>query len=240
MSNGESFSWLSFLLGLAIGLWISVVVLFLTDWGADDHDHCCVPGGPSDGPGQSDDGNAYVPGGSDEYYCTNDDEGGAIVVDEGGAIVVDEGGAIVVDEGGAIVVDARGRVPAPGSGSSQLNRDRMFEEFRCDTNDEGGAIVVDRGGRRVVVAMPNTFATAQCGSLNGNAVVVGGDGTSILIDGRGAEVDTRIAIEPPVKAEEPDGELPEGAPESEPKLSYCMVATPDSDPIVIRPRLGTP
>ena len=119
MSNGNSFSWLAFLLGLAIGLWISVVVLFLV---GTDNDQCCHGSGGTTIITYPAPDTAWVPSGDGDYYCTNDDEGRAIVVDEGKAIVadegraivIDEGGAIIIDEGGAIVADDGGVVPAPG------------------------------------------------------------------------------------------------------------------------------
>lgn len=226
MANGNSFSWLSFLLGLAIGLWIAIVVLFLTD--QDDHQHCCDVQTPPYYP-YPDDAAAWVPGGDSEYYCTNDDEGGAIVVDEGGAIVVDEGGAIVVDAGG--------HAPAPDSDSDQLGRGRLFEEFRCSSNDEGGAIVVDRTGRRVAVSMPNAYPSERCGRRNGHAVVVDGTGASIQIDEGGAiVVDEGGAIVVDESADSGDDQqIPTGAPQSDSGFAYCMVATPTSTPIVIRP-----
>lgn len=242
MSNGNSFNWLAFLLGLAIGLWISVVVLFLID--IDDHNHCCGSGGTTiiTYPVGND---AWVPGGDGGYYCTNDDEGraivvdegGAIVADEGGAIVVDEGGAIVVDEGGAIVADAGGFPPAPGPDGGQLGRDREYEEFECETNDEGGAIVADRAGRVAVTSMPNSFASEQCIRVNGNAVVVNEEGEPIVIDEGGEIVpDEGGASDADETADgDDDQDLPDDAPKSDTDLAYCMVAEADSTPIVIRP-----
>ena len=183
MSNEYSFDLLSFLLGLAIGLWIAFVVFFVFDHG-DDCD--CGPGGSMIVANPQTD--AYVPAGDGDYYCTNNDQGGAlvidqgsavvadqgsaIVIDQGSAVVADQGSAIVVDQGSAIVADDGGFVPAPGDDQKQLGRDRLFEEFKCETNDQGGAIVADGAGRIVVVAMPNSYLSDQCKSVNGNAVVV--------------------------------------------------------------------
>lgn len=241
MSNGTSFSWLSFLLGLAIGLWISVVVLFLSD---RPNDCECAGGGSTiiTSPGAD---AAWIPGGDGAYYCTNNDEGRAVVVDEGRAVVVDEGRAVVVDgdgnvtvdEGSAVVVDKGGFIPAPTPDSSQLGRAREFEEFRCSTNDEGGAIVVDRGGRVAVVSMPAELESGRCGRLNGKAVIVDEDGNPVLIDdeGRAVVVDEGGAVVVDEPAEEgADDSLPDDAQESVTPLAYCMVAKPDSAPIVIR------
>jgi len=241
MSNGNSFSWLSFLLGLAIGLWIAFVVFFVFDHG-DDGCGCGAGGVTIIG---TTDGNAYVPAGDSNYYCANNDEGGAIVADEGGAVVADEGGAIVMDEGGAIVADEGGAVvadegglvPAPGSGAGQLGRNRSFEEFLCDTNDEGGAVVADRSGRIVAVAMPNSYSSDRCLRVNGNAVVINAASQPIQVDEGGAVVaDEGGAVVADASASpDADQRLGDGAPVSETDLAYCMVAEPDSAPIVIRP-----
>ena len=251
MSNEYSFNSISFLLGLAIGLWIAFVVFFVFDHG-DDCD--CGPGGGVIIANPQTD--AYVPAGDGDYYCTNNDQGGAlvidqggavvadqggaIVIDQGGAVVADQGGAIVVDQGGAIVADYGGFVPAPGDDEKQLDRDRGFQEFKCETNDQGGAIVADGAGRIVVVSMPNLYLSDQCKSVNGNAVVVhdvNGADERIWIDAGGGVVpdegsDISAGIE-----NEPDSDQPLGsdAPKSESVLAYCMVAEAGSAPIVIRP-----
>ena len=242
MANGNSFNWLSFLLGLAIGLWISVVILFLID--DDSHDQCCGAGGTTiiTIPTEND---AWVPGGDGDYYCTNDDQGGAIVIDQGGAIVQDQGGAIVIDQGGAIVQDQGGAIvqdnggfaPAPGPDGDQLSRDRDYEEFRCKINDQGGAIVQDRAGRDAVVSMPNSFASEQCVRVNGNAVVVNETGERVEIDEGGAiVVDQGGAIVSDESADAGDDQaLGASAPHSDTDLAYCMVAEANSTPIVIRP-----
>jgi hypothetical protein len=254
MPNEHSFSLLSFLLGLAIGLWIAFVVFFVFDHG-DDCD--CGPGGVTIVANPQSD--AYVPAGDGDYYCTNNDQGGAlvidqgsavvadqgsaIVIDQGSAIVADQGSAIVVDQGSAIVADDGGFVPVPGDDEKQLDRDRGFEEFKCETNDQGGAIVADSAERIVVVAMPgdtSIYPKGSCKNVNGNAVVVhvvNGVDERIQIDEGGAIVaDEGSAI---VADEEADGAkdqtLGSDAPTSDTELAYCMVATPGSDPIVIRP-----
>ena len=240
MSNGNTFSWLSFLLGLAIGLWISLVVLFLSGRPTE----CDCVGGSSTiitAPGAD---AAWIPGGDAAYYCTNNDEGRAVVVDEGRAVVVDEGRAVVVDgsgnvtvdEGRAVVVDKGGFIPAPTA--EQLERERGFEEFRCATNDEGGAIVVDRGGRIVVVSMPAEHASERCGRLNGNAIVVNEDQNPVLTDDEGGAVvvDEGGAVVVDAGADATDDQtLPPDAQTSNTPLAYCMVAEPDAAPLVIRP-----
>ena len=243
MANGNSFSWLAFLLGLAIGLWISFVVFFLTDH--DDDESCCGSGGTNiltyPGPDE-----AWAPGGDGDYFCTNDDQGRAIVIDQGRAVVADQGRAIVIDngqldidQGSAVVADAGGFVPVPGSDPDQLGRPREFEEFKCDSNDQGGAIVADRSGRIVVVAMPAslTYPSNQCARVDGNAVVVNAAGEIIRIDQGGAVVaDQGSAIVADGLADPAkDQTLGASAPKSDSTLAYCMVATATSDPIVIRP-----
>lgn len=240
MSNGNSFSWLSFLLGLAIGLWIAIVALFLLG----RHECDCGPGGTTivTYPNSS---FAWVPGGDEAYFCANNDEGGAIVVDEGGAVVVDEGGAVVVDEGGAVVVDEGSAVVvdsgpfAPVPGNTQLGRDREFEEFRCSTNDEGGAIVVDRLGRVVVATMPNSdaFDSDRCVRSNGDAAIRNDLGEPVEVDEGGAVVVDEggaVVVDAEAEAGE-DVELPDGIPTSTTNLAYCTVAEDSSNPIVSRP-----
>ncbi len=251
MSNEYSFNSISFLLGLAIGLWIAFVVFFVFDHG-DDCD--CGPGGVTIVANPQAD--AYVPAGNGDYYCTNNDQGGAlvidqgsavvadqgsaIVIDQGSAIVADQGSAIVVDQGSAIVADDGGFVPVPGDDEKQLGRDRGFEEFKCETNDQGGAIVADSAERIVVVAMPDDtsiYPNGSCKNVNGNAVVVNALNERIWIDAGGEVVpDQGSAI---VADEEAaagsDQPLDSEAPTSGTKLAYCMVAKPGSDPVVIRP-----
>ena len=238
--NENCFSWLSFLLGLAIGLWIAVVALFLMD--SDDNCDCGPSGTTIVTHPVSDE--AWVPGGDGAYFCTNDDQGGAIVVDQGSAIVmdqgssiiVDQGGAIVMDQGGAIVLDAGGHIPAPDSSDKQLNRDRDFEEFACQTNDQGGAIIVDRAGRIVVVSMPDGLDSDRCGRLNGNATVISNDSFRIEVDQGGAiVVDSFGTINMDKSAATgEDQELPDDSPTSSTDLDYCIVATETSDPVVVR------
>ncbi len=238
MSNGGSFNWLAFLLGLAIGLWLSVVVLFLVDFDDDDCD--CGPGGGTIIAYPEGDG-AWVPGGNGEYFCTNNDEGRAIVIDHGRAIVADEGRAIVIDESGrvqvdegrAVVADAGGFVPAPGPGSNQLNRDRTFEEFECDKNADGGATVASREGSITVVSMPDNSLVEHCGRLNGNAIVVNGAGNLVNIDSNGDAIDTGV-LAGPFLAAVTEENLSGTAPTSTSNLDYCMVATPTSLPVLIR------
>ncbi|MGI9237834.1 MAG: hypothetical protein ACR2QZ_10585 [Woeseiaceae bacterium] len=238
--NGNCFSWLSFLLGLAIGLWISVVALFLMDLGNDCD--CGTPGTTIITHPVADE--AWIPAGDGAYFCTNDDQGRAIVVDQGRAvvvdqgrsIVVDQGGAIVVDQGGAIVIDAGGHVPAPDSSSEQLGRDRDFEEYACETNDQGGAIVVDRAGRIVVVSMPESFDSDRCGRLNGSATVINDEDKRIEVDQGGAiVVDASGTIDLDESADAGnDQELPDDSPLSTTELAYCIVATEASEPVVVR------
>ena len=235
MSNGDDsscFSWLSFLLGLAIGLWISVVALFLIDW--DDDCDCGPPGTTiiAQPVGQD----AWIPAGDGNYWCTNNDQGGAIVMDQGGAIVMDQGGAIVIDQGGAIVVDQGSAIVIDAGGHVPAPDDRDFEEFACETNDQGGAIVMDREGRIVVVSMPDSYASEQCGSVNGNATVINGSDERIQIDQGGAiVVDASGTVTLDKSADDADDKTLPGGPTSTSDLAYCVVDPEDADPIVIRP-----
>lgn len=240
MSNGSSFSWLAFLLGLAIGLWISFVVFFLIDH--DDDDSCCGAGGTNilafPGPDE-----AWAPGGDNLYICTNDDRGRAIVIDRGRAVVVDQGRAIVigngkleVDRGRAVVVDAGSFAPVPQQGDNELDTTRDFEDFQCDSNDQGGAVVADRAGRIAVVAMPSSFASDQCHSVNGDAVVVNSDGEITHITSSGTVyTEEGSAIVSDGNADSANDKTLPAEPRSTTQLSYCMVAMPDSEPIVYRP-----
>jgi hypothetical protein len=246
MSNGSSsFSVLAFLLGLAIGLWIAIVALFLVDF--DDDNDCCGGGGDTTVMTFPQADTVSIPGGDGGYYCTNNDEGGAIVVDEGGAVVADEGGAVVIDEGGAVIIDEGNAVVAdsggfpPAPGPDQLGRDRLHEEFACDTNDEGGAIVVDSSGRVAVTSMLNSEPSERCIRVNGNAVVINDMSVPVHADEGGAVVidegGTVVADEGGAAVADAgdDASLGTGAPTSDTPLAYCMVATPTSTPIVIRP-----
>lgn len=240
MANGNSFSWLAFLLGLAIGLWISFVVFFLVD--RDDDESCCGSGGTNilAFPGPDD---TYAPGGDSNYLCTNDDQGRAIVIDQGRAVVADQGRAIVidndqleVDQGRAVVADSGSFAPVPRQFTNQLNESREFEEFRCGSNDQGGAIVADRSGRITVVAMPTSFASTQCHKVDGNAVVVNAAGEIIHITSSGTVyTDNGSAIVSDGNAVVGNDQTLPGGPASVTDLSYCMVAMAGNDPIVLRP-----
>jgi len=240
MSNGTSFSWLAFLLGLAIGLWISFVVFFVID--RDDDDSCCGASGTNilafPGPDE-----AWAPGGDNDYLCTNDDRGRAIVVDRGRAVVADQGRAIVIDnnqleidQGRAVVADAGSFAPVPKQGADELDTVRDFEDFQCDTNDQGAAIVADRSGRRAVVPMPQSFPSTQCHSVDGNAVVVNASGEIIHVTGNGTVyTDEGSAIDPTETADPANDKTLPADPRSTTNLAYCMVPMSDSEPIVYRP-----
>lgn len=245
MSNGTSFSWLAFLLGLAIGLWISFVVFFLIG----DDDKCCTSGATQIIT-QPTPGDPYAPGGDGDYFCTNDDQGRAIVIDQGRAVVADQGRAIVIDQGRAVVADQGRAVVADSGGfvpvpkSAQLGEPREFEEFKCDSNDQGGAIVADRSDRIVVVAMPNTYSSEQCHVVDGDAVVVDSlNATAKIVH---IKSDGQIHIVPNSSIDSDGNAVSSGdqplpaEPRSETDLAYCMVPKPGTAlnpavPIVIRP-----
>jgi hypothetical protein len=232
------FNWTSFLLGLAIGLWIALVVLLLKP--AEQKPIEVTVTSAQAGAGTQvylRQGRPWIPGGSEVYRCTNNDHGAPIVEDHGGAIVddpgapiVDDPGAPIVDDPGAPIVDDPGapivddyasanvpenaaHVPAPTS--DLLGGDRGFREFYCATNRYGGAVVKSKTGRVVAVAIPGD--EYDCTSVDGNATVTDRDGFVIQLDHGGAIVDDT-------------GDVMGMADDIS---SFCMVARKDSDAVVV-------
>ena len=163
------FSWLSFLLGFAIALWIALVLLF--NIGDDDEPQavacsgCCCHG--SGGwPQPSPDGPLYIPSGNEPYTCANNDIGGGIVQDIGGGIVQDIGGGIVQD----------GVPQTPVPTSDTLGSNRGEKDFECGTNDIGGGIVQDSGSGRSVVLPMQRDDSLYCANILGYASVLQDDG----------------------------------------------------------------
>ena len=216
MSN-SNFDWTSFLLGFAIALWIALVVLFLTkDDETTSHTHptqIVSVGTP-----------LWVPSGDQAYMCTNNDQGGGIVIDQGGGIVE--------DQGGGVIEDGAPKVPVPTSAQLGVGVTRGYHEYQCSPNDQGGGIVEDSTGRTVAVGMPADTQYDCRVTTENDAVVVDNitnkpididQGGGIVEDqGGGIVVDTGI---PPVSGQTGVG------------LVYCMVARPDSSPIIVPPIL---
>jgi hypothetical protein len=196
--------WTSFILGLAIGLWIAVVALFLK-WANPQPVEVTVSGLPTQaGSGVSSRATGlWLPSGDGEYFCTNNDHGGAIVEDHGGGIVddhgapiVDDRGAPIVDDHGAPIVEDNGggeiganaaHVAVPGPDATELGESRGFREFRCALNDHNGPVVLHTSGRVVAVAMPDDSAY-ECNAVNGDATVTK-NGIPVEVDHGGAIVD---------------------------------------------------
>ena len=234
--------WVSFLIGLAIGLWIALVALFLRPIHEQQPISLTVNGmAQTQGAGL----HAkvlWIPSGNDLYRCTNNDQGGALVEDQGGGVVEDHGAAIVDDHGAAIVddhgaaivedngggnaVENAAHVPAPSS--AQQSPERGYRELRCNLNKYGGPVVKHDYGRVVAVGMP-LGGDYVCLSESGNATVrradgvridIGADGT-INVDSGDINTDTSESVSLP-------GSEPGGS-----DLVYCMVAGSDSGPVIV-------
>lgn len=98
------------LLGFAIGLWISVVVLLLGPRHADESHaaacggcgtSCCAPHPPRFVPLPK----MWVAPGTARFFCTNRDNGWGVLMDGGYGVVMDSGYGIVMDNGYGIVMD---------------------------------------------------------------------------------------------------------------------------------------
>lgn len=235
--------WTTFLAGLAIGLWIAVVVLFL--WPREQTPPYVVQYGAPGAPAVHAK-TLWIPSGDGVYRCTNNDHGGGVVEDHGRGVVEDHGrgtvedhgGGVVEDHGGGVVEDGAAHVPAPTG-------NRGYQEYWCDLNPAGGPLVRDRSGRIVVVAMP-TEPGYQCRrDANGHASVwtaveINGEtrlrkvdvdhGGGVVEDhGRGTVEDSGGGVEaPPVTLAGLTPDVPAGA-----DRHYCMVANADSAPVIV-------
>jgi hypothetical protein len=182
------FNWTTFLAGLAIGLWIAVVALFLIPQQLD-REYVVVSGSPDTAYGGGVK-TLWVPSGGGLYRCTNNDHGGGVVEDHGrgnvddhgGGNVEDHGGGNVEDHGGGNVEDGAAHVPAP-------KENRGYQEFWCDLNRYGGPIVRARDGRIVSVAMPVQGEFICAKDVSGNAVVTDSDNKLYAIDHGGGNVE---------------------------------------------------
>ncbi len=239
--------------GLAIGLWVAVVVLFLLP----EREHNIHVTVSAEGV-QSSLRTLWIPSGDDVYRCSNNDHGGGLVEDHGRGSVDDHGrGSVddhgrgsVDDHGGGVVEDGAAHVPAPTK--DLLGETRGYQEFWCDLNDYGGPVVRHRDGRVVAVAMPaeTDDGKYQCAKdLNGDAVILykGDDdnmymaqvdhGGGIVDDhGRGSVDDSGVRTTPApdvngcTESENCEGARPEliGA-----GFVYCMVVFPDTEPVIV-------
>jgi len=179
--------WTTFLAGLAIGLWIAVVVLFLIP--QKDEPRYVVVSGVS-GSTIAGSKTLWLPSGDGVYRCTNNDHGGGVVEDHGrgvvedhgGGTVEDHGGGTVEDHGGGNVEDAAAHVPAPV-------KDRGYQQYWCDLNKRGGPVVKERDGRTIAVGMPVNGKYHCMKDSSGNALVVDVDKVRIDIDHGGGVVE---------------------------------------------------
>lgn len=216
------FSWLSFLLGFAIALWIALVLLF--NIGDDDEPQagacssCCCqsPGWPQPRPV----GPLYVPSGNEPYTCANNDNGGGVVQDNGGGVVQ--------DNGGGIVQDGVPKTPAPTDDT--LGSIRGEKDFECGTNDNGGGIVQDSGSGRLVVLPMQKDDSLYCANILGYASVLQDDGGTfklISYDSDGNPYEVGSPVDTANKVQFPTAET--GA-----DWAFCTVA-PDqlSDPQIV-------
>lgn len=236
MSN-NNFNWTTLLAGLAIGLWIAVVALFLIPQQLD-REYVVVsgdPGGTYAGRAKT----LWIPSGDGVYRCTNNDHGGGVVEDHGRGNVEDHGrGNVedhgrgnVEDHGGGNVEDGAAHVPAP-------LEDRDYQEYWCDLNRYGGPMVRARDGRVITVAMPVQGDFICSRDINGNAVVTdtqdriwavdhgGGKvedhgGGNVEDSGRGPSTGTGYNYSD--RADEPAGS----------DRLYCQVLQRDSEPTIV-------
>jgi hypothetical protein len=231
-----------FLAGLAIGLWVAVLVLFLIPK-RDEPRYVVVPGASA--PAYVTARTLWVPSGDGLYRCTNNDHGGGVVEDHGRGVVEDHGrGTVedhgrgtVEDHGGGNVEDGAAHVPAPLQG-------RGYQQFWCDLNKHGGPVVRERDGRVVAVGMPVNGKYHCMRDSSGNALVVDEDKVPIDIDHGGGTVEDhgRGTVEDfgddhkTVDNFDPFSLLQ--ANENPDELTgsdrvYCLVEKPDSDPVVV-------
>lgn len=212
-----SFSWLSFLLGFAIALWLALVLLFVlpeNDEPAASCPSCCCGGWP--GPGPIPDLPLHIPSGNEPYTCANNDNGGGVVKDNGGGIVK--------DNGGGVVKDGVPQIPAPTDDT--LGNDRGVEEFQCDLNDNGGGVVKDSGTDRDVVVPMKKDDELHCANILGYATVLKEDGSDFILisyDEDGNEIehgDTTLTTD---KVQFPASDTGDG-------WAFCSVAPMDTSP----------
>jgi hypothetical protein len=231
--------WTTFLAGLAIGLWIAVVVLFLIPR-KDEPSYIVVPG--ASGSTIASSNTLWMPSGDGVYRCTNNDHGGGIVEDHGRGVVEDHGGGKVEDHGGGNVEDHGGgnvedgsaHVPAPVTG-------RGYQQYWCDLNKLGGPVVKDRDGRVVAVAMPWEGVFTCWHDPSGNAVVLNSLGELVTIDHGGGKVedsggmrveDSNEGVSTPASfSASSSAASTETLPGAE--RLYCMVLTRESAPMIV-------
>lgn len=235
--------------GLAIGLWVAVAVLFLIPE-REKTIHVTVSGDGMLSPDRT----LWIPGGDDVYRCSNNDHGGGLVEDHGRGTVDDHGrGSVddhgrgsVDDHGGGVVEDGAAHVPAPTK--DLLGDSRAYQEFWCDLNDYGGPVVKHRDGRTVAVALPIGKDYKCAKDLNGDAMAVSEkDGELFLVEvdhgggvvddhGRGSVDDSGVRRTPAADVDGCSGS--ENCSDVDPAMTgrefvYCMVVYPDSDPVLV-------
>lgn len=247
--------WLIYVfVGLAIGLWIAVAVIFLIP-GQSKTIHVTAS---LDG-AQLAMKTLWVPGGDGIYRCSNNDHGGGLVEDHGRGTVDDHGrgsvddhgrGSVddhgrgsVDDHGGGVVEDGAAHVPAPTK--ELLGDPRGYQDFWCDLNDHKGPVVKHRDGRVVAVAMPVGKDYKCVKDLNGDAVVVDNQNNRIEVDHGGGVIDDHGAgsVDDSGVQRTPAAGVNgctdvDHCEDANPNMIgkdfvYCMVVFPDTDPIIV-------
>lgn len=219
-----SFSWLSFLLGFAIGLWLALVLLFIlpdNDAPAATCPSCCCQGPGWPLPQPPPDWPLHIPSGNEPYTCANNDNGGGVVQDNGGGVVQ--------DNGGGTVQDGIPKIPAPTDDTLEGD-DRDIEEFDCDTNDNGGGVVQDSDTLRLVVVPMRKDDQLHCANILGYAWVLKEDGSDFILisyDSNGDPVELGSPVDASDRVQYPSVETGDG-------WAFCTVAPEDdSDPQIV-------
>jgi hypothetical protein len=218
------FSWLSFLLGFAIALWLALVLLFILP----DNDappattcpSCCCQGPGWPWPTPIPDWPLYIPSGNEPYTCANNDNGGGVVQDNGGGVVQDNGGGTVQD----------GVPMIPSPTFDTLGGHREIGQFQCETNDNGGGVVQDSGNARFVVVPMRKDDQLHCANILGLASVLKEDGSNfrlISYDSSGDPIELGSPVDPSNRVQYPSSETGDG-------WAFCTVAPSDlSDPEIV-------
>lgn len=218
------FSWLSFLLGFAIALWIALVLLFILpddDAPAASCPSCCCQGPGWPWPTPIPDRPLLIPSGNEPYTCANNDNGGGVVQDNGGGVVQ--------DNGGGVVQDGIPKVPAPTDDT--LGGDRGIGQFKCGTNaDNGGGVVQDTGSDRFVVVPMRKDDQLHCANILGYAWVLkddGGDFILISYDSAGDPIELGSPVDTSNKVQFPADQTGDG-------WAFCSVTPIDtSEPEIV-------
>lgn len=223
MAPPGSFSWTSFLLGFAIGLWLALVLLIILpddDAPAATCPSCCCQGPVW--PPHIPDWPLYIPDGNEPYTCANNDNGGGVVQDNGGGVVQ--------DNGGGTVQDSVPKVPAPTDDTLGVGDQRGRFEFQCDTHDNGGGVVQDSGSARLVVVPMRKDDDLYCAEILGHAWVLKEDGADFILlryDSNGDPEELGSPADVSDKVQYPSAETGDS-------WAFCTVAPDDdSNPAIV-------